>query len=815
MIQSKHKYLTIKQIVFILGISLHLLSSCHTTHKSPVSDEKREQSVATLRNVLHQGVQWEKVYAAEFLLALSYPEGIYEVFKDELRRHEELPVYRIGIWRVLAQCADKNERPLWQEKIYRAFTDESAPDRAQAAEALAKLKIPYAATDSSLVVSASQSDDKILSLYALWWKGVQPEMNPDVLKATLLDVIYSASEPLYIKQLAASVIKEEKTIQLNAQDWNKLKESTFSEPETTELKPYLAAMLLSTSRSDSLNAAIKELFYTSLWNSRTLFQIFTALAEKGIPNDLFFLYSLSERNENELKSAIAYATLRIDRRQTYSFAWQDVVVIMLFMTGMILIGVFYSKRNKTAKDYIYGGGNMSALAIGISLFATMVSSLSYLANPGEMIKYGPMILSGIIAFPAVYLVVGWFIVPKFMKYNVNSAYELLEIKLGTGVRMMATFFFLSLRFLWMATIMFVTVETVLRTMFAIPAEYSTLIGILLIVITFVYSSLGGLKAVVFTDVVQAGLMWAGTILAVVIVSVKLGSFGSIIPDHWLSNWSELKWGLDPKERLTVGNAVLTLFVWYICTAGSDQMAIQRYMATKNARTARRSYGVSLLSDMTVNICLGLVGLAMLAFFTANPHLLSDGNTISTQADHLFPRFILIGFPAGITGCVVAGILAAAMSSLSSGLNSTATVISVDIVKRFFKRRATSSEATVKQMRLITMIIGVGILLLSLFVGQVEGNLYDVVVKVVNLFVAPLFVLFFMALYVPFATSFGTCFGGLVSVGTAIASAFFGFMGITVLWIMPAALIAGIVAGTLASLFFNHKGHKEGTKDTKH
>ena len=308
----KSQYLTNK-LLFIFGMCL-LFSSCQTKHHNPVSDEKKEQSVTTLRNILHQGVQWEKVYAAEFLMALSYPEGIYEVFKDELSRDEALPVYRIGIWRVLAQCADNNERPVWQEKIYRAFTDVSALDRAQAAETLAKLKIPVAEADATLVKSASQSDDKILALYATWWQGIQPEKNPAALKATLLDIIHSASEPLYIKQLAAYVIKEEKSIQLSAQEWNALKERTFSEPETTELKPYLAAMLLTTSRSDSLNAEIKELFYTSLWNSRTLFQMFTALAEKGTPNDLFFLYSFSERHENEIKSAIAYATLCIDRR---------------------------------------------------------------------------------------------------------------------------------------------------------------------------------------------------------------------------------------------------------------------------------------------------------------------------------------------------------------------------------------------------------------------------------------------------------------------------------------------------------------------
>ena len=529
-----------------------------------------------------------------------------------------------------------------------------------------------------------------------------------------------------------------------------------------------------------------------------IYRLCIDLAGNGDTDDLSLLSEFSASKEKDIKSAASYATLRIDRRQEYTLSWLDIVVNILYLTSMILIGVYYSKRNKTVKDYIFGGGNMSATVIGISLFATMYSSLSYLAYPGEMIQFGPVIFAGVLVYPLIHWVVGWLIIPRFIKYNVNSAYEFLEIKLGMGTRVLATFFFISLRFLWMATIMYATVEIVLRNLLNLPAEYSMLISALLIVITFVYTSMGGLKATVVTDVVQSGFMWGGAILTVVIVSVKTGSFGNIIPDQWLSNWSELQWGLNPKERLTVANACLMGFVWSVCTAGSDQMAIQRYMATKNVRAARQSYGISLLSNLLVLTFLGLVGLAMLAFFACNPHFLSDGETLMTQADILFPKFILVGLPAGISGIVLAALLAAAMSSLSSGLNSTATVISVDVIKRFFNNNQ-SPEVQIRQMRFLSMIIGVGILILSIFVSNVEGNLFDVVVKVVNLFVAPLFVLFFMALYVPFATSLGTCIGGIASAGLAIAIAFFGFMGISVFWIMPAALIVGVLFGTVASL----------------
>ena len=788
------------------SVFLLLLSSCNNTHQRAVSDELREQSVAVLQYVLHHGEKWEKVHAAEFLLELSYPYEVYDVFKNELNENGHLPEYRIGIWRVLFRCADKNERPAWQDSIYRVFIDESSPDRVHAAETLAKLRIPFQTSESEMVISAIKSGDQRLSFYTSWWAYTQSESNPNDLKDTLLHIIHAPLNDYSIKRLAAYVLKEDKAIRFTAKEWTLLKDITLSEPEDSELKPFLAVATFTTVPPDSLYSesfsTIKTLLlqYTSS-NSQVVYQLCTALAEKGNPDDLYLLSTIAERPENDIKNVVSYATLRIERRLPYEIAWQDIAVNILYLTRMIMIGVYYSRRNKTVKDYIFGGGNMSAAVVGVSLFATMYSSLSYLAYPGEMIQFGPVIFAGMLAFPITHWVVGWLIIPRFMKYNVNSAYELLEIKLGKGARMLATFFFLSLRFLWMATIMYVTVEVILRNLLNFPAEYSMLISALLIVVTFVYTALGGLKASVLTDVVQSGLMWGGALLTIIIVSVKMGSFGSILPDHWLSNWSELKWGFNPKERLTVANACLMLFVWNVCTAGSDQMAIQRYMATKNVRVARQSFGISLLSNLIVKIFLGLVGLAMLAFFAGNPHFLSDGETLMTQADALFPRFVLIGLPAGISGIVIAALLAAAMSSLSSGLNSTASVISVDIIKRFFNPNQ-SPEVQIKQMRFLSMIIGVGIFVLSLFVSQVEGNLFDVVIKVVNLFVAPLFVLFFMALYVPFATSSGTCIGGLASIGFAISIAFFQFMGISVLWIMPAALIAGVLTGIIASFIHN-------------
>lgn len=479
-----------------------------------------------------------------------------------------------------------------------------------------------------------------------------------------------------------------------------------------------------------------------------------------------------------------------------TFSWIDWGVVLLFLCLMLYIGYTSSKKNKSARDYVLGGKSMSAFMIGISLFATLLSTLSYLAYPGEMIKYGPIVFTGLLAFPVANWIVGRFLIPKFMAMNVTSAYEILEIKLGKGTRILATWFFLSLRFMWMSTIAYATVDTALIPILGISTNYVPIISLLLVIITVIYTTMGGLKAVVMTDVLQAIIMFVGLILTIVAVLYKIGSFDAFFNPELYSHWDSLDFSIDTTKRMTIGNIFIMTLVWQVCTAGSDQMAIQRYLATKDTYTARRSYKISLWASAGIQILLAIVGLMVMTYFTCYPDDMKEGMSIYNDADMLFPYFILIGLPTGITGLIASAIMAAAMSSLSSGLNSSASVIQEDILKVWKNRKSLDSD--LKEIKKISMFIGIAVSCLCFLVSYVSGNLLDVVIKVVNLVVAPLFVLFFMALFIPFATNRATIIAGLLSLLTAILIAFFELFGIKVLWIMPMALVVGISVGVILS-----------------
>ena len=203
---------------------------------------------------------------------------------------------------------------------------------------------------------------------------------------------------------------------------------------------------------------------------------------------------------------------------------------------------------------------------------------------------------------------------------------------------------------------------------------------------------------------------------------------------------------------------------------------------------------ALVANAGIEIVLALAGFMVLAFFFHHPDMMASGSDLCAQADTLFPRFIRVGLPTGLTGLIAAAIMAAAMSSLSSGLNSSATVILEDLVKPYAKRRVSDEKRDLRAVKLISALLGVVVTFSALSVALVPGNLIDLMMKVVNLVVAPLFVLFFLALFVKGATDRGTILAGLFSFGVAIAIAFFEIFGIKSLWIMPISFIAGVLGG---------------------
>lgn len=480
----------------------------------------------------------------------------------------------------------------------------------------------------------------------------------------------------------------------------------------------------------------------------------------------------------------------------------DWIVILVYAAIMLVVGWYHARGNKTADDYLLGGRSIPVLALGLSLFATLCSTLTYLATPGEMIAHGPMMITQTLAHPIVYVIVGFGLIPLIMRQPVTSAYELLEKRLGTGIRKAGASVFLMLRVGWMATILYATSFVVLVPLLDVDPSWAPAFCVAIGVLTAVYASSGGFRAVVTTDAIQALTMIVGAIATLAVITYQLGGVDGWWPSTWPAHWQTPSWGFDPSVRVSFGMLLLSTTLWYVCTNGSDQMSIQRFLSTRDARAARRTLLVAQVTDAAMAILLALTGVAILGFYQSTTSI--DPSIIQQQGDKFFPKFMMNEMPAGLAGLVVSAILAAALSSLSSGLNSCCAVLERDFLSDPAEKKDAEllAQRSVQRLKRLTWVFATCAIVLGILNTMITGNLLERCFKLVNLLTAPLFILFFLALLVPWANAFGAWLGLLSSVTTAVLIAYapdLGLdIGISFVWMMPCALLVGIVVGVVGS-----------------
>lgn len=752
----------------------------------------RVAAIRELKQALEHESRWLKVHAAEALLALGIDNRAAALFEEELKQHRDEPEYRIGIRRVLFRAsADSSERSQQLEAIRNIYFDEAATDRGHAAETLAKLEYAVSIEVRPQVRSFAQDSTDSNAPFHRWMLANSGDANDARFLAELLD----SSDPAIRSGTAYALRHLASKLPRDVVDT--LATAAKTDPAAQPQAYLISAAYVTAPDADHKSQFKRQLLqFAHSGNKDEKYEVAAALAARGTSEDLPLLMELLHDPEADVRVSAANAILHINPQRT-SFHWLDWGVILAYFLGMLAIGWWYS-RSTTVEQYQLGGRELKPWAIGISLFASLASALTFLALPGEMIHHGPMILSAVLAYPLVYLVVGRYMIPRIMRLKVTSAYEILELRFGLSVRLLGSAIFLAIRLLWMALMLYAMADAILVPLMGLPTSATPWVCIALALVTITYTSMGGFQAVVVIDVIQTFIMLTGAIISITAISYSLGGVSEWWPRTWSADWDKPSFLFATDSRVSMGMAIVATFTWYVCTAGSDQIVIQRYLSTRNAAPARKMFGISLVCDACVTLLLAALGLALLAYFNIHRDLLPRGETVSSSADELLPLFIVKVLPAGLSGLVVAGVLSAAMDSLSSGLNSSAVVVTEDWIDRF-RNTALTEQKQVAQAKLVSLALGIVVILMSLCTGYVSGNLMEMIYKVVNLLTSPLFVLFFMAMFVPWATTLGTWVAGVTSTAMAIAIAFFDFGGLSFIWIMPASLVVGIVFGCTASL----------------
>ena len=770
---------------------------------SPVSGEDharllRERSVHVLRQALEEEKGWVRIRAAEALLWNNYGEGVKEVFSREAA--EPGSTHEIGVWQILAQATLRKsqhelERQQYVDRILKAFLSSEVERGSRAAEALVKLG--FADRPKELLRLAREGRG-VRQVDALWLLAAPGQDEEHAAVASRLD-----SPDAAVRARAAYAIRRLESIGPEIRAG--LERTLSNEAADSSVRVYLLSALYVHGGEEAGPPGRSELLaYVRNGTREQRLEAIETLAQAGHKDQVPLLEPLPVRQGTapEIRVAAANALLRIERRDFRGLGWVDWLVVAVYGAFMLGVGWYYSRRQTNTEEYFLGSRSLGSFVIGISLYATLLSTISYLAVPGELVKHGPGILVwGLLGTPLIIVCCGFFLIPVFMKLPITSAYELLEGRLGIGVRLTAAVIFILTRLVWMALLIYLAAKAVV-VMVGWPESTTPMVVMVAGAVAVLYTALGGLRAVVITDVIQFVILFAGGLITMAMVTMDIG-LGGWIPTSWAPHWDQVPvFDWNPTVRVTVIGSILSGAVWTIFTYGSDQVAIQRYLATQDTKAARRALYINIGAGVAVSVLLAGLGFSVLGFFQTHPHAIADGKDLLADADFLFPHFIANYLPHGLAGLVIAAMFAAAMSSLDSGINSIVTVFHVDFLGRF-RRRKLRKEHSLKLARALVLGIGIAVVLLSAPVGNVPGNITEVTNKTNGLFVAPLFGLFFMCLFVPFSTPFGAIVGAAYGFSFAFLWAFWDLLtggpSLSFQWIYLLPFLVHVLVGSAASL----------------
>ena len=761
--------------------------------EDPNASERRERCLEILHEAMVSDENfWMNVHAAEALIYNVYTDGVEEYFTS-LENDPRSNI--IGISRVLARL-NKKDAMKYQKYLHQIrdifLNSDSINQRVTALESLGKLG--YSEPLPEILQFAEEGESGIKT-FARWVLANSGSAKDEARLAELL----SSEEPreYYYAAYALRFMED-----VSSDTYVRLEACASRLAKDAMRRAYVLSALFVHSPPESKDRIKDELLAYVHGDKSERYEIAQALAISGTASDNQILEQLLDDPDMDVQVSAANALLRIERRTHRGLSWPDWTVIVLYVFLMLGIGWYFFKRQKTSEDYLVGGRRINSFVSGISLFASFFSTISFLALAGEVIKHGPLIIIVmIVSFPVIYVITAYFFIPFFMKLPITSAYQILEKPLGRGVRMAGSVIFLLTRFVWMALLIFLTSKA-LVVMFDWDNRFILYISLITGIITIIYSTMGGLRAVVTTDVIQFFILLLGAVVTVVLVTVNMRGTGAWVPTEWAPNWDKLiLFSWSPYIRLTIIFTFLHTIGWWVCTAGSDQMAIQRFIATRDVKAARRTFLTTQVGEKVLFFILMCVGFSLLGFYRTNPNLIPDGKDLITDADFLFPHFIANHLPVGVAGIVIAALFSAAMSSLSSGINSTAAVITTDIIP-WLKIKAQNIDK-LKLARWSSILIGLLVVAVSTTMEYVPGNITEVTAKTTGVFVAPLFNLFFMAMFVRFATPFGTIMGSIYGIAVAVIIAFWDMLtgqpGVTFLWIIPVSLVVSIGLSMLFSL----------------
>lgn len=437
----------------------------------------------------------------------------------------------------------------------------------------------------------------------------------------------------------------------------------------------------------------------------------------------------------------ASEVVRVSFPETKSFGWLNWTVLVLYLLGMLGLGAFFMRREGGSDDFFRGGGRVPWWAAGISIYATMLSAITYMAIPAKAYTtnwtYYPMLITILlVSYPVVR-----YYIPYFRRLNITSAYEYLEIRFNAATRLMASGLFIVFMVARMALVLYLP-SLALTAVTGI--DIRTCI-VLMGIVTIVYCTMGGVEAVIWGDVIQGIILVGGAFFAAGFLICRTeggpSAFWQLAVDN--DKLRLFEWSLDYRS-VTFWVAILGGMANNLISYTSDQTVIQRYLTTKDAASAQRSIWMNGVMCVFISVVFYVIGTGLYTFFKTHP---AELDFTMEKGDAIFPFFMMSQMPQGLAGLLIAAIFAATMSTISSNINSVSTAFSIDFWRRF--RPEVGDREMLSVARLTCVVSGaVGVAIALMMARWNIMSLLDYFNTILGLLSSGLGGLFVMGLFLP-------------------------------------------------------------------
>lgn len=464
----------------------------------------------------------------------------------------------------------------------------------------------------------------------------------------------------------------------------------------------------------------------------------------------------------------------------------DVIIIFTYIFALLVLGWFLGKDNKDQEDYFLAGRSMPWLPISLSVAATMISANGFIGAPGWAYGSGISPYMVNIGVPLAVFFVMWLTMPVFYQLKLTSIYEYVEKRLGISSRMLTVIGFIANSVIQISSMVFVPALIIQH----FTGWSLTIVVPIVVVSAILYTLLGGIKAVIWTDALQMLVMWLGLIATIVIILNKtgLGFFETIGQAKEMGKLTALDFSFDISRTNAFWATLIGGTIMWIRYFGFDQGQVQRIFTSKSMRGIKKSFVMSAFVMNIMYFLFMIVGIMLAVFYNGKVFDSANGVMIDFISNHL---------PVGLVGLIVAGVFAAAMSSVDSLLNSMSTVYVKDIHERFFIKKG--QQASLKLSMTISAIWGLVIVVVTLmaFSGTTKSIL-DVVGSYISYISGPMCGAFFLALFTYKANDKGVTIG--IVAGFVITYLFGTYAGASWIWKPAVGMIATFGVGYLMSLF---------------